>query len=473
MFSKAARYKWFLVGGDLAMLLLGLFFTAFLTCKYNSLFTGMSEGKRLLIISLFFMSTLLQILYFHYSDLYKLNNILFLRRHLFLLIKSSLFSTFAIILINFLFKTQIESRFFYMMQFFITLGLLLIFRTVFIIMIKKTDWLSENVIIIGAGEKGRSILHGFINKVRVKKAIGFVDDSLPPGTIIDNLPVLGNTNDIIDLSSKYNINTFVLAINNISRKRFFEIREYFSKSNITLAVSSNYLNVLYEKIGLDKYDDHDVVRFGKENQSVFLIVCKRVFDVVFSFTGLLILLPLFSIFAIIIKVTSKGPIIYSQFRIGKNGKPFKFYKFRSMKVNSDKDANRNEKVVDFIKGNDEINGNTKIVNTANITSFGKFIRRTSLDELPQLFNVLIGDMSIVGPRPCIKKEWDAYEEWQKKRLSVMPGCTGIWQVCGRSKVNFEETVLMDLYYNHNVSLWMDVKIIMRTVPVILFGKGGQ
>lgn len=473
MFSKAARYKWFLLAGDFTMLLIALLITAFATFKYNALFSGMHENNRILIMALFVLIALLQILYFHYADLYKLNNILFLRRHLFLLIKSTLFSTFAIILINFILKTKIESRFFYMIQFFSTLLLLLLFRTVFILLIKKTNLLSEKVIVIGAGDKGRSILHGFNHKVRVKKAIGFIDDLHEPGKIIDDLPVLGSTERIVELAKLHNVNTFVLAINNIDKERFLEIRDHFSAHNLTLAVSSTYLNVLYEKIGLDRYNDHDMVRFGRENQSVLLRVVKRTFDIVFSILCLLLLSPLFLIFAVIIKLGSKGPVIYSQFRIGKNGKPFKFYKFRSMKVNSDKDEKRNEKVVDFIKGNDGQGTNTKIVNEANITPFGRFIRRTSLDELPQLYNVLKGDMSIVGPRPCIKKEWDAYEDWHKKRLTVMPGCTGIWQVCGRSRVNFEETVLMDLYYNHNVSLWMDIKIIMRTVPVILFGKGGQ
>ena len=145
-----------------------------------------------------------------------------------------------------------------------------------------------------------------------------------------------------------------------------------------------------------------------------------------------------------------------------------------MYINSDRDNIRNEKVIKFIKG--DVNssaGTTKIVNHSQITSVGRVIRKSSLDELPQLFNVLKGDMSMVGPRPCLPQEWNEYESWQKQRLMFMPGCTGLWQVSGRSKVNFEESVIMDLYYNCNVSLWLDLKLILNTIPVMLFSKGGE
>ena len=156
------------------------------------------------------------------------------------------------------------------------------------------------------------------------------------------------------------------------------------------------------------------------------------------------------------------------------GRPFTFYKFRSMKVNSDKDVTRNAQVIDFIKGNNSGGEtNTKIVNRSKITGIGHFMRKTSLDEMPQLFNVLRGEMSLVGPRPCLPVEWNAYEPWQKQRLATIPGCTGIWQTTGRSTVNFEQTVLLDIYYNCNVSLWLDLKIMMNTIPVMVFSKGGE
>jgi lipopolysaccharide/colanic/teichoic acid biosynthesis glycosyltransferase len=118
-------------------------------------------------------------------------------------------------------------------------------------------------------------------------------------------------------------------------------------------------------------------------------------------------------------------------------------------------------------------GSTKIVNESRVTSVGRFLRKTSLDELPQLFNVLKGDMSLVGPRPCLPYEWDHYEEWHKRRLSVIPGCTGVWQVSGRSAVGFDDMVILDLYYIQNTSLFLDLQLIFKTIPVMVFGRGGK
>lgn len=473
MLRKAAKYKWFLVLGDYIIIIVSYIIALILTEKIEPLRFKLGSVSKVNFSLLYLAFAFIQVLYFQFADLYKIKNILNTRIHIFLILKSTVFSVFGIILLNFLIKTSVESRLFYFILFITTLIFLYFFRFLFVVLVKRTTILSEKIIVIGGGKKGLAILIGFINKVKVKKAVGFIDDSIPTGNTIEGLPVLGKINEAHVIAKNTNVKTFVLAINNIDRKRFFEILNYFQKHNLTLAVSSKYLKVLYERISLDRYENHDVVRFGKVNQSFLLRFTKRIFDIAVSSVGVILLLPFFIIISIIIKSTSSGPVIYSQFRIGKNGKPFKFYKFRSMQVNSDKDVIRNEKVADFIKGNHDADGNTKIVNNHSVTKFGRFIRKTSIDELPQLFNVIKGDMSLVGPRPCIKKEWDVYEDWQKKRLDVLPGCTGIWQVSGRSKVNFEETVLMDLYYNYNVSLWLDIKILLMTIPVILFGKGGQ
>ena len=176
-----------------------------------------------------------------------------------------------------------------------------------------------------------------------------------------------------------------------------------------------------------------------------------------------------------IKLSSPGPVFYRQKRIGKGGKPFNFYKFRSMHVNND-DSGHKEFVQDFIKNSESSAVNDmkifKITKDPRIFSFGKFIRKTSLDEFPQLYNVLKGDMSLVGPRPCLPYEWECYKPWHRERLKSLPGCTGIWQALGRSSVTFKEMVILDLYYLSNVSFWLDFKIVIKTFPVIFLGKGG-
>jgi lipopolysaccharide/colanic/teichoic acid biosynthesis glycosyltransferase len=176
--------------------------------------------------------------------------------------------------------------------------------------------------------------------------------------------------------------------------------------------------------------------------------------------------------ALFIKLDSSGPVLYKQKRIGKNGKVFNFYKFRTMIVEKEKSDEENRRVQyrDFINGKKEA---TKIVDEARVTRIGKILRKMSIDELPQLWNVLIGDMSLIGPRPCLPYEWESYSEWHKKRLSVTPGCSGLWQVSDRKTISFEEMVLLDFYYIENISPWMDLQIILKTIPVMFFGQGGK
>lgn len=195
----------------------------------------------------------------------------------------------------------------------------------------------------------------------------------------------------------------------------------------------------------------------------FYIAFKRIIDIVGSFLGLLLLSPLFLIVAIAIKVEDpKGKVFFSQNRCGKDNKQFPMYKFRSMVSNA-------EELLEELKAQNEMDGPVfKIKEDPRITKVGKFIRKTSIDELPQLFNILKGDMSIVGPRPAIPHEVEEYDDYQRQRLLVKPGLTCIWQVSGRNTIGFDEWVEMDLEYIQTRSLWLDIKLIFKTVGV-LFG----
>jgi len=206
------------------------------------------------------------------------------------------------------------------------------------------------------------------------------------------------------------------------------------------------------------------------------LAVKRTIDLGVSVFVLVFGLPFHLLLGLLIKLTSEGPVLFVQDRVGENGRPFKMYKFRTMMNGNDDEAHRSF-AREFISGtaNGE-NGSGKnvfkIVDDPRVTSMGKFLRKTSLDELPQFINVFKGDMSLVGPRPPLAYELDHYQEWHKQRLSVKPGLTGLWQVSGRSTVPFDEMVALDLHYIENWSLLLDVKIILRTVPVMLSGLGG-
>lgn len=201
-----------------------------------------------------------------------------------------------------------------------------------------------------------------------------------------------------------------------------------------------------------------------ENQKNYLIV-KRAMDLIGSLVGIILLSPLFLVVVLLIKFKDrKGSVIFKQLRVGKDGKLFYIYKFRSMVTNA-------EKLLDQLLDKNETTGAMfKMKNDPRVTKIGHFIRKTSIDELPQLFNVLKGNMSLVGPRPPLPREVEKYSNYDKQRLLVTPGCTGLWQVSGRSNVGFNTMVKLDLDYIQGRSVLLDLKIIFRTVALLLGSK---
>ncbi len=200
---------------------------------------------------------------------------------------------------------------------------------------------------------------------------------------------------------------------------------------------------------------------------------KRVVDVVLSATALLILLPLLVMLALAIKLHSPGPVLFRQTRIGKDGKPFTFLKFRSMRDSADTSIHQ-EHVAALIRNHalaPTDGKSAKIERDPRITGLGRILRKTSVDELPQLINVLRGEMSLIGPRPCIPYEAELFQEWHKRRFEVLPGLTGWWQIKGRNRVSFDDAMRMDIYYIDHLSLWLDLKILIFTPFAVLTGKG--
>jgi exopolysaccharide biosynthesis polyprenyl glycosylphosphotransferase len=217
----------------------------------------------------------------------------------------------------------------------------------------------------------------------------------------------------------------------------------------------------------------------RENRKWVSLAVKRCIDVVGSGAALLFLSPIFAVIALCIKVSSKGPVLFKQQRLGQYGKPFTVLKFRSMRT--DCDAKIHQQYVErFIAG--QVDGNSegaakpvfKIQKDPRVTSIGRFIRKTSLDELPQFWNVLRGDMSLVGPRPPVAYEFRAYEVWHRRRvLEIQPGITGLWQVEGRSRTRFDDMVRLDLKYARAWSIWLDLKILAQTPAAVIQGEGAH
>jgi len=196
------------------------------------------------------------------------------------------------------------------------------------------------------------------------------------------------------------------------------------------------------------------------------LLIKRLLDVGISVVGLIVLLPFFAAIALGIKLTSKGPILYRWKVVGKGGRPITSFKFRSMY----KDADRRK--ADLLERNEMSGPVFKMNDDPRVTPFGRWLRKYSLDEMPQLWSVLVGDLSLVGPRPPLQTEYAQFSKWQKEKVSVKPGLTCLWQVSGRNEISdFNRWVTLDLEYIHNWSLLLDLKILARTIPTVLSGKG--
>lgn len=244
-----------------------------------------------------------------------------------------------------------------------------------------------------------------------------------------------------------------------------------SKSN--LAVKEELNDVVGEEAILQEttINNINIMKKEKTNKKVLYKFTKRIIDIIGSIIGILILIPTTLIIYLARKVLKedKGPLFYEQLRYGENGKVFRLYKFRSMCIGADK------KLKEYLENNDEareeFEKTHKLQNDPRITKIGNFLRKSSLDELPQMINILKGDMSFVGPRPVVEKEVEEYGTNKDKFLSVRPGLTGYWQVNGRSNTTYEERMKMELYYVDNCSMWLDIRIFFKTF-ITVFKKEG-
>jgi lipopolysaccharide/colanic/teichoic acid biosynthesis glycosyltransferase len=197
---------------------------------------------------------------------------------------------------------------------------------------------------------------------------------------------------------------------------------------------------------------------------------KRITDLALIFVSLPVLIPLFSLIALAIKLESKGPVFFKQKRAGIDCKPFECYKFRSMYANADESVHR-EHIKNYVSGKLDIKTDVKLLHDKRVTRVGKILRKFSIDELAQLINVLKGDMSLVGPRPLPLYEVDQFSLWHSERFLVFPGLTGVWQVYGRGRVTFDDQLRMDISYIRNWSIWLDLRLLIQTVPAVIIAKG--
>ena len=476
------KYKYFLAINDFFSLIVSFYLAGY----FSSLVVNVAidypfqDFHSPLIV--FVVASSVFILIFQSNNLYKINLFLTRSKQLVSLIKSLLYGIALLLILSFFIKFPVltDSRVFILAFTIIALVLLIITRIVIFRrvygMLAKNKILNRNILIVGAGKAGKLIATKilFENPYGIY-IIGFVDDNIPKGTIIaGKIKVLGAVSDLNSIAIKTKINEVIIAIDNIDYYRILEIVDMCNDLEVPIKIASELFGIVPQKVFTESYNGIPIIEASPKLNRKLSVFFKRVFDFSASLLGMIILSPLLFTLALIIKATSKGPVFYTHTRIGKNGTSFEFYKFRSMTVIEGNDSKREKMMVEFMKkGKNQSEDDTKIINESRVTAIGKFIRKTSIDELPQLINVIKGDMSLVGPRPCLPYEYENYDEWQKRRVSVLPGCTGLWQVSGRSNVSFVDSVVLDIYYINNMSPWLDLHLMLKTIPVMLLARGGK
>ncbi len=285
---------------------------------------------------------------------------------------------------------------------------------------------------------------------------------------------LGGIEKLPEIVAEFDINDIIITDENIDKPRLTTILDYCTSNGINAWFSPKLLPIINIKLFIDNFCGIPMILLCSQKHSRIFNHLKHSVDLFATSLIFIIVLPFSLLIALSIKLDSKGPVFYRPRAIGKNGVEFLMYKFRSMLEDSDNSIHKNY-VSQLIKGeiSKEEDDDTplKITDDPRVTKIGKIIRKFSLDELPQLINVFQGTMSLVGPRPCLPYEYEMYQEWYKKRTSVRPGITGLWQIAGRSEVAFEDMILLDFYYIYNRSLVLDFNILFETIFVVLEKKG--
>ena len=364
------------------------------------------------------------------------------------------------------------SRLFVILSYGFILLYIIVFRYILARMLIKLNVLAIPVLLVGAGKTAELVDIHFSNMpLAMYKIVGFVDDNPKSSVLANKYECLGKFSDAEAVIKKYNIPNVLVCAPGLEPRKL-----------VTLI---NKLQILVEKVTfvpeLFGIPAANIQARGLMNEQTLILevknnlaqrrnrLFKRIFDVTATVIGGILILPVALIVAILIYLDSPGPIVFGHKRVGQGGKEFPCYKFRSMVPNAQ------EALEIYLKENpearEEWERDFKLKDDPRVTKIGKFLRKTSLDELPQLWNVLIGDMSLVGPRPIVRAEVEKYGEYINDFYLVPPGITGVWQVSGRSDTTYEERVLMDSWYVHNWSVWIDIVYLVKTVFAVIKSKG--
>lgn len=390
-----------------------------------------------------------------------------------ILIKSATLSSAIVMIIIFITKTQIQfSRTIVIVAWLLSLFLFPVFRFFSKILLSKSPIWKKKLIIIGVHETSILILKSIIkNKTMGYEVIGFLDDDpQKKEKIFLGAKVLGTLSELENITKIYKSKDILITTPHLPRKKLKELLSKCEKESESMWLIPRSGDFITEGVEIEIFGEILTLYIKKNLAKPWNIFIKDLYDKLLTLVLVILFLPILFMIAIAIKLDSKGPIIFTQKRLGKYKHMFNLFKFRSMHVNCD------EKLYDYLNNNlkakEEWEKYKKLKNNdPRVTKVGKFIRKYSLDELPQLINVLLGNMSLVGPRPYLKEELSGKDTFKDILARVKPGITGLWQVSGRSELPFSERLNLDEQYIRNWSLWMDITIMVKSIKILFSRKG--
>lgn len=406
-------------------------------------------------------------------DAYTYQRFTSLRREMIIIVKTSLIGTLIVFAADFILRFEYIPRS-YIGIFFVTNFLSLTIEKIILFnvakKIRERGQDRKKVLVVGTGLRVKAFIE------TVERNIGWgldiiglvAEDRLLSEKELFGKKILGSAKEMQDILHRNQVDEVIICAsgNELGRLEFEEVFEICEREGVQIRVNSDFLGKLTKKVTVDHIYGLSIISYLNTPDNEWALYLKRLIDVLVSGIGLIILSPIFLVIAILIKITSKGPVFYEWNVMGFNKKPFRSWKFRTMVQEADAQK-------EALMAINEMKGPVfKIKNDPRITRVGRFLRKYSLDELPQLWSVFKGDMSLVGPRPAFPNELARYESWHRRKLSIKPGITCLWQISGRNNINdFDEWARMDLEYIDNWSLWLDLKILIKTVDVVFAGTG--
>ena len=414
--------------------------------------------------------TLLLILVYRQQGIYRLRRQVSWFDEFYAILNGTAIGIVITIVFIFLYRSAFYSRLIFLYAGLLSAGILGLSRLLKVILLRRMRRQgigTRKVLIVGAGEVGRTVMRAMVaNPESGYNIVGFLDDNPAKGeTDIGRFKALGDISNLIDILEAQEIDEVIITLPWQYHRKIVSVMAQCERENVRGRIVPDLFQMTLSRMQVEEIAGVPMIGIKEVGISGLNQLVKRTIDVSLSLLALILGSPLMALIALMIKLESPGPVLFPQERVGKNGRRFTLFKFRSMVVGAEQ---QQEALQDLNEADGPL---FKIKEDPRTTGLGKWLRRLSLDELPQFYNVLQGDMSLIGPRPPLPVEVAQYQEWHKRRLEVSPGITGLWQVSGRSELTFDEMALLDIYYVENWSLGLDSKILWQTIPRVLFGKG--